>query len=76
MGIKLKLNLQVEKVNRYPYRNLNTDRIFDFKLSIFFLHISITDIYQIIHTLNNPKTVKACFGGYIRNSLIILALNR
>jgi hypothetical protein len=38
-----------------------------------FLPIGIADVYQTIHTLDNPKTVKACFGVHICNSLMILA---
>jgi len=33
---------------------------------------SITDIYQTIRNLNNPKTVKACFGVHIRKWLSFL----
>jgi hypothetical protein len=42
-------------------------------LSLSFLHVGITDIYQMIHTLNNPKTAKACFGVLIRTAFVILA---
>jgi hypothetical protein len=38
-------------------------------LSMSFFHVGIADIYQTIHTLNNPKTAKACFGVLIRNCL-------
>jgi hypothetical protein len=68
------LNLQVEKVNRYPWMNINVDCIFDRMLSIFFLHVGIADIYQSIHTLKNPKTAKACFRVHIHNCLIIPAI--
>jgi hypothetical protein len=47
--------------------------MFDSRLLMSFLHISIADVYQIIHTLNNPMTVKVCFGVYISNCLIMLA---
>jgi hypothetical protein len=40
---------------------------------MFFLHVGIADIYKIIHTLNNLKTVIACSGVHICNVLIILA---
>ena len=73
MGMKLRLNLQVEKVNRYLYINLKVDCIFDTMLWMFFLYVDIADIYQTIHTLNNPKTAKTCFGVHIHNCLIILA---
>jgi len=38
------------------------------------LHVGIADIYQAIHTLNNPETAKACLGVLIHNYLIILCL--
>jgi hypothetical protein len=59
--MKVKLNLQVEKVNRDVLINFNIDCIFDSRLSMFFLHVGIADIYQGIHPLINPETAKACF---------------
>ena len=40
---------------------------------MFLLHVGVDDIYEMIHTLNNLKTARACFGVYICNFLIILA---
>jgi len=54
----LRLNLQVEKVNRYPLINLNDDWMFKRMLSMSFLHVSSADIYQTIHTLDNRTTAK------------------
>jgi hypothetical protein len=67
------LYLQVEKVNWYPYINCNLDCIFDSRLSMFFLHVGIADIFKTIHTLNNVHTVAVCFGVLIHNCLIIFA---
>lgn len=37
-----------------------------------YFRVGITAIYQMIHTLNNPETAKACFTVHIHNCLIIL----
>jgi hypothetical protein len=73
MGIKLRLNLQVKKVNKDTKVDLNVDCMFDSMSSMSFLNVGVTDIYQTIHTLNHPKTAKACFGVDIHNCLMILA---
>jgi hypothetical protein len=64
----------MEKVDRYRYISLKVDCMFDRMLSMSFLHIGITNIYQMVHTFNNPKAAKACIGVLIYNCLVMLAL--
>jgi len=52
---------------------LNLHGMFDWMLSISFLHVGMTDLYQMIITVNNPKTAKVCVRDHFHKSLIIIA---
>jgi len=65
----VRLNLQVKKVNWYPYLNLHEDYIIYEVLLLAFLHVSFTDEYQTILMFHNSMTAKASFGVPIYNCL-------